>query len=681
MPSADERTSRPARAPERAPHVLLFYRNRFAAPANALASVPQCHIGLGVNALHTTRVLRRLGVPTYPYGVWTAGDVRARLREHPAATHAVLEAPWVPRDETEALLAAYPKVHVVVRCHSQIGFLQVEAGAITLLRNLLLLQESVLNLSVAGNSPRFTRFVERAYGGRCLDLPNLYDAERPPAAGRPPLRGEGRPSRVGSSGAMRLLKNHTTSAAAALLAARALWRELACWVSVDGGEYGGMSIVDALRAMFAGLPWATLVEQPWQDWPAFRRTVGHMDLCLQLSHTETFHLTTADAVAEGVPCVVSPAIEGAPNAWKVDSDRPEDAARVALGLLASDEAPAEGKGALERFVRRAGLPWLAFLGRLTDPDALALLGEDGGRGSLGPVAALRAATRRAVGRELPRDGPRHRRSGRRGRAALPGARRAPPRRRPARGGRLPREPLPARRGRRRGPLVRPLPAPAGGRLERRPGHRRPARSPACARRCARAAPAPRPSGSPRTPRAAATAASRLRAPARGSAGRSSPGTRRPGPFGARRERPRARRCRHRPRRPLSRAKRRGAPRRALPRRQRGDAPARARGRGARRGARRHPGARGVAGEHGRCIGGAGPFLEVDDATSFVRSCHPSPPAGRPRRSAPAPRGPPMSRFTGPRVKAMRAVGVDLPGLSRKSIERRPYPPGQHGQAR
>lgn len=27
---------------------------------------------------------------------------------------------------------------------------------------------------------------------------------------------------------------------------------------------------------------------------------------------------------------------------------------------------------------------------------------------------------------------------------------------------------------------------------------------------------------------------------------------------------------------------------------------------------------------------------------------------------------------------MRALGVDLPGLSRKSIERRPYPPGMHG---
>lgn len=38
----------------------------------------------------------------------------------------------------------------------------------------------------------------------------------------------------------------------------------------------------------------------------------------------------------------------------------------------------------------------------------------------------------------------------------------------------------------------------------------------------------------------------------------------------------------------------------------------------------------------------------------------------------------MSRFTGPRVKVMRALGVELPGLSRKSIENRPNPPGQHG---
>ncbi|NUP06208.1 MAG: 30S ribosomal protein S4 [Polyangiaceae bacterium] len=41
----------------------------------------------------------------------------------------------------------------------------------------------------------------------------------------------------------------------------------------------------------------------------------------------------------------------------------------------------------------------------------------------------------------------------------------------------------------------------------------------------------------------------------------------------------------------------------------------------------------------------------------------------------------MSRYTGPRVRVMRALGAELPGLTRKKNERRPYPPGQHGQAR
>lgn len=39
----------------------------------------------------------------------------------------------------------------------------------------------------------------------------------------------------------------------------------------------------------------------------------------------------------------------------------------------------------------------------------------------------------------------------------------------------------------------------------------------------------------------------------------------------------------------------------------------------------------------------------------------------------------MSRLTGPRLKIMRALGTALPGLSRKSMENRDYPPGQHGQ--
>lgn len=39
----------------------------------------------------------------------------------------------------------------------------------------------------------------------------------------------------------------------------------------------------------------------------------------------------------------------------------------------------------------------------------------------------------------------------------------------------------------------------------------------------------------------------------------------------------------------------------------------------------------------------------------------------------------MSRYTGPRLKIMRALGTELPGLSRRSLGERDYPPGQHGQ--
>lgn len=38
----------------------------------------------------------------------------------------------------------------------------------------------------------------------------------------------------------------------------------------------------------------------------------------------------------------------------------------------------------------------------------------------------------------------------------------------------------------------------------------------------------------------------------------------------------------------------------------------------------------------------------------------------------------MSRYTGPRLKVMRALGLDLPGLGRKTMQGRPQPPGQHG---
>jgi hypothetical protein len=113
--------------------------------------------------------------------------------------------------------------------------------------------------------------------------------------------------------------------------------------------------------MFEGLPWARLVVDPWQDWAGFRRTVANMDLCLQLSMTETFNVTSADAVAEGVPCVVTPVVEWAPDHWKVGTDAVEDAARVGGYLLREHDAAREGAAALDTYVARSVAVWRAFL--------------------------------------------------------------------------------------------------------------------------------------------------------------------------------------------------------------------------------------------------------------------------------------------------------------------------------
>ncbi len=41
----------------------------------------------------------------------------------------------------------------------------------------------------------------------------------------------------------------------------------------------------------------------------------------------------------------------------------------------------------------------------------------------------------------------------------------------------------------------------------------------------------------------------------------------------------------------------------------------------------------------------------------------------------------MARYRGPRLRITRRLNTDLPGLTRKLADRRPYPPGQHGQGR
>lgn len=335
--------------------VRIFYRN-FKKFCHGLS-----HVGLGNNAMLTAKSLKGIGIDCRVEGVDTPDHIATVLRTAPQTTHAIVEAAFFGIDAASKLSQEFPEIEFVYRNHSQIAFLQVEPGAINWFRDFGKLQEMTLNVRLSGNNERFTNWWEASYNQRCLYLPNLYpliDRTNSKIVRHSPLRDT---IRIGAFGSLRLLKNFTTCAAAAQLIARRLDRNLEFYMNVGRTENGGRVIVDAVKNMFKNLPWAKLVEIDWQDWTQFRHTIGHMDLTLQSSFTETFNIVTADSIAEGVPAVVSPAIEWVPRHWQAECDDAEAIAQVGTNLILDNRAADAGLQALKLYQRNALTTWKEYL--------------------------------------------------------------------------------------------------------------------------------------------------------------------------------------------------------------------------------------------------------------------------------------------------------------------------------
>jgi len=330
--------------------LILAYKN-FAAYKNI------SHIGLGVSALNTSKVLARQGIDSEVWPVVQASDLAARLRQSPA-THVVIAAPWIPSTELQGLLASFPATSFAVNCHSNVGFLQADTNGVKLMRDGMEIEMGSSRFHVAANSIKFCRWINAAYSAPCTWLPNLYYLE-----GAPPSTPSfsGGTLRIGAFGAIRPVKNFMSAAGASLTIARGLKANLELWVSAGRTEGGGDTVLQSVRAMLDGLPGVSLVHSGWQSWPKFRQVAGHMHLLLQPSYTESFNMVTADGVAEGVPSVVSDAIEWAPEHWKAKSDDVLDIARVGRALLNDPRAASDGYAALSAHNRQGTAAWLQFL--------------------------------------------------------------------------------------------------------------------------------------------------------------------------------------------------------------------------------------------------------------------------------------------------------------------------------
>ncbi len=328
---------------------------------NPKAENPQaCHVGLGVTATNAAEVLLENRIDAAAVPVVDGYYLRDRLRENtwPGLTHVVLCAPYLDTEFLQGLCREFPTLRFAVVFHSNVGFLQADRWAVKIMREQMELERRAGNFHLAGNCEKFCLAVEAAYRVPCTLLPNLYYLSGPVERSRGIWQGPD--LHVGIFGATRILKNLMTAAWACIQIGRELDADLKIHIST-GREEGGGGVIQSVREMCGGLKGVHLIEEPWLPWGDFRRVIRRMHLLMQPSFTESFNGVTADGIAEGVPSVVSPAIDWVPSKWMANPDDAREIAAVGRRLLRDKNAQRDGYRSLVKHNEVSLIWWRKFL--------------------------------------------------------------------------------------------------------------------------------------------------------------------------------------------------------------------------------------------------------------------------------------------------------------------------------
>lgn len=337
------------------------------------AAIPGvCHIGLGVTALNTMKVLRRHGMHIEAWSIPGHKEKGKEFRElrdkltksqemdSRPVTHVLVSAPsWIQPNEFYELALIFQNVTFVQLNHSGCAYLSIDKYGIRNIREIASYSESTHNIKVAANNERVAKFIDTSFGVKSLYLPNLYDTESFVDVSVP--HRQCGTLRIGSFGASRPWKNQLCAAEAAVM----IGRKMGCLVELfvnskrpDGGE----RMIEARDELFNMLPHAKIVNVPWLPWPAFRDLTSTMHLLIQPSFDETFNVCTADGIAEGVPSVTTSALEWTPRSWWAHAEDPNNIAEVGIGLMNNATmAIRDGRHTLRRYVEHGTRRWLDFV--------------------------------------------------------------------------------------------------------------------------------------------------------------------------------------------------------------------------------------------------------------------------------------------------------------------------------
>lgn len=323
------------------------------------------HVGIGATCRQNAYSLRARGIQGE---VWpTAGGdalekrlLEERAAANPPVTHVVIGAPYIPTDWMRRLAQRFSKTTFAVVSHSNVGFLQAESAAIRLMRGNADLALEEFNFHCAANSHRLVEDFEATYGRSITHLPNMYDLTSSESPAPRPYAGHG-PIRIGSFGALRVQKNFTCAAWAAMAIARHFHAPLEFYINTGRDDNNGQVVYRAIKASTDGVPCVSVVEAGWATPMDFRKLVERMHLLIQPSYSETFSMVTADAAAEGTPVVVSEAIDWAPAHWRAHTDSVQDIASVGIRLITDHRASMDGYQALVKHNAQAFGIWKEFL--------------------------------------------------------------------------------------------------------------------------------------------------------------------------------------------------------------------------------------------------------------------------------------------------------------------------------
>jgi hypothetical protein len=210
----------------------------------------------------------------------------------------LIEALWVVPEKISILQKLHPNVQWVVRLHSDTPFLANEGIAFQWLSEYV-----KIGVKIAVNSSRIKKELSYIFNNtEILYLPNYYNLKS-----QCPVvhRKKSSTINIGCFGAIRPMKNQLLQAIAAIKFANEHNFRLKFHINSNHLETKGDPVLKNLRNLFAVDKTHQLIEHSWLTHSEFKRVVETMDICMQVSLSETYNIVTADAVSAGIPVVVS----------------------------------------------------------------------------------------------------------------------------------------------------------------------------------------------------------------------------------------------------------------------------------------------------------------------------------------------------------------------------------------